>query len=120
MLAGLAGQAGQEALLRVGGQERRVPLASLLRDWDGEFTTLWRAPPGWREGVAVADETAPLARWVAERLTPLDGRPDRPLAERITAFQRAQGLVPDGIAGVQTLMALNRASGVDEPRLARP
>ena len=40
------------------------------------------------------------------------------LAERVAAFQRAQGLTADGLAGAMTLMQLNRASGVDEPRLA--
>ncbi len=36
---------------------------------------------------------------------------------RIYRFQVAQGLVPDGVAGPLTLMLLNRAAGVDEPRL---
>jgi general secretion pathway protein A len=33
------------------------------------------------------------------------------------AFQLTQGLAPDGLVGPQTLMQLNRAAGVDEPRL---
>ncbi|WP_409970417.1 peptidoglycan-binding domain-containing protein [Piscinibacter sp.] len=36
---------------------------------------------------------------------------------RVFAFQLAQGLQPDGLAGPLTLMQLTRASGIDEPRL---
>lgn len=116
----LTGLSDQTATLRIAGRERSLPLATLLRDWRGEFSTVWRAPPGWREGVVVNDEDTALARWVGERLARIDGQPARPLAERITAFQLAQGLAPDGIAGPQTLLQLNRATGVDEPRLSRP
>ena len=35
----------------------------------------------------------------------------------IRLAQLAQGLRPDGIAGPTTFMQLNRATGVDEPRL---
>jgi general secretion pathway protein A len=116
----LTGLSDQAATLRIAGRERSLPLATLLRDWRGEFSTVWRAPPGWREGVVVNEEDTALARWVSEHLARIDGKPARPLAERITAFQLAQGLSPDGIAGPQTLLQLNRAAGVDEPRLSRP
>jgi general secretion pathway protein A len=36
---------------------------------------------------------------------------------RVSAFQLSQGLKPDGLAGPTTFMQLNRATGVDEPRL---
>jgi general secretion pathway protein A len=41
----------------------------------------------------------------------------RPLRERVWAFQLAQGLPPDGVAGPMTLMRLSQAAGIDEPRL---
>ena len=40
------------------------------------------------------------------------------LRQRIAAFQAAEGLPADGMAGPRTLMHLNRATGVDEPRLS--
>ena len=36
---------------------------------------------------------------------------------RVLAFQLAQGLPADGRPGPMTFMQLNRAAGVDEPRL---
>ena len=39
------------------------------------------------------------------------------LKARVSNFQRAHGLQPDGVAGPTTFMQLNRLSGVDEPRL---
>jgi general secretion pathway protein A len=40
-----------------------------------------------------------------------------PLKPRIEAFQRAQGLKADGLAGPLTQMQLNRVAAVAEPRL---
>jgi general secretion pathway protein A len=42
---------------------------------------------------------------------------DAALRSKVQSFQVAQGLKPDGLAGPITLMQLNRATGVDEPRL---
>jgi general secretion pathway protein A len=39
------------------------------------------------------------------------------LTTQVFGFQLAQGLSPDGLAVPLALMKLNRASGVDEPRL---
>jgi general secretion pathway protein A len=61
-----------------------------------------------------AERAAPLAEWVAARIP---GAPGTSLKARVSAFQVANGLRPDGMAGPLTLMQINRASGVDEPRL---
>ena len=63
-------------------------------------------------------EQIPVERHPARRR---GGGPDplggEGLRARVRAFQRAQGLPADGYPGPLTLMQLNRASGVDEPRL---
>ena len=117
----LTGLSHRDALLRVAGVERWVPLPVLARDWRGDFATLWRTPPGWRAGGVVLADGGAAARWLSERLDAVEpaGRAQT-LTERVFAFQLAQGLVPDGLAGPQTLMQLNRASGVEEPQLAAP
>jgi general secretion pathway protein A len=112
---------GDSATLRVGDVDHVVPLAALARVWRGEFTTLWRAPPGFGDGALVAAE-GPLGSWLAQKLAAADGSAlpaasAEALGAQVFAFQLAQGLAPDGLAGPLTLMKLNRASGVDEPRL---
>jgi general secretion pathway protein A len=116
----LVGLAEGAALLRVDERAVRVPLPELARDWRGDFVALWRPPPGYRPGRIVADDDDTLARWVQARLGAIDGLAGRPLDQQVLAFQLAQGLTPDGLAGAQTLMALNRVSGVDAPRLLSP
>ncbi len=112
----------QTATLRGGRTELVVPLAQLARAWRGDFGTFWRAPPGYRPGQVVAGGSV-LAPWLSDRLAqveppPTAGAASAPTLEsRVFAFQLAQGLLPDGAAGPLTLMLLNRASGVDEPRL---
>lgn len=116
----LTGLGSREATVLVGGTEQRVPLDELASLWRGEFSTLWRLPPGYDP--ARADSPGGAAgRWLAEKLP----RPPAAagsaaaagLKSRIYAFQAAQGLPPDGVPGPLTLMQLNRVAGVDEPHL---
>lgn len=112
-----------------GGGRVEVPVAALAQAWRGEITTLWRTPVGMPERGNVADTPAGAAwldRQLARALPDAGSRTKTASAHRTTPaqrqarihrFQMAQGLVPDGRAGPLTLMLLNRAAGVDEPRL---
>jgi general secretion pathway protein A len=107
---------GQQATLQAGAQRLRVTLTALARVWRGEFATFWRTPPGFREGGdATAD--AVTRRWLEHELQAVGTDVSRSLRERVSAFQLAQGLPPDGVAGPMTLMRLSQAGGIDEPRL---
>ena len=57
--------------------------------------------------------------WLDLRFPGIYGHVDevQALRSRLNAFQVAQGLKPDGLAGPLTLMQINRATGVDEPQL---
>jgi general secretion pathway protein A len=120
----LAGLTGQTATLRAAGTEQTVTLAALAQRWQGDFRTLWRAPAGYREGLREG-QGGPAIEWVASRLAAARGAPaptrpavfDGGLRGEVRAFQVAQGLPPDGRPGPLTYMQLNRAAGVDEPRL---
>ena len=112
------------ATLRAGASEQTVTLAALAVRWRGEFATLWRVPPGYNGRINDLDGGA-VVSWLATKLALLDGTPpptqratfDAAMKSRVLAFQLAQGLPADGRLGPLTFMQLNRAAGVDEPRL---
>jgi general secretion pathway protein A len=118
---------GQDsATLQLGSTRYRVPLAALSTVWRGDFATLWRSPPDYRRKLMEGD-SGPAVDWLSARMATLHGeavptgtrRFDEQLKARVHAFQLAQGLTPDGVAGATTLMQLNRLTGVSEPRLGQ-
>ena len=119
----LTGLTRDSATLRAAGTEQAVTLSALAARWQGDFATLWRAPPGYTGRLADGSETV---GWIATRLAaangsspPADGPKalDAPLRSQLRAFQLSQGLPADGMPGPMTFMQLNRTAGVDEPRL---
>jgi len=114
----------QSATLRAAGTEQTVTLAALAQRWDGDYSTLWRAPEGYRERPRDG-AGGPAIEWVAARLATVKGTAppagkavlNTALKADVKAFQLAQGLPADGRPGPLTYMQLNRATGVDEPRL---
>ncbi len=123
----LTGLNNQSATLSLAGTTRLVPLGDLAQLWRGDFATYWRAPPGYVSKV-VDGNSGPVVDWLATQMATLQGEPgpttrqtyDANLRAKVNAFQLAQGLKPDGQAGATTFMQLNRALGVDEPRLLAP
>jgi general secretion pathway protein A len=112
------------ATLRMGEVSQTVTLSSLARVWRGDFATFWRTPPGYNQvlaeghaGAAVERLAAQLAGLRGQASAPAQRNFDAALKARVVEFQVARGLGADGIAGPTTFMALNRATGVDEPRL---
>lgn len=123
----LMGLTDQTATLRVGASLHTVRLLSLGRLWRGDFATYWRPPPGYttapRDG-----SSGPVIDRLARQLAQLDGAAaplastapqilDADLMARVRAFQRAQGLKPDGYPGPMTFMQIDSATDVNEPRL---
>ncbi|GIL06042.1 MAG: ATPase AAA [Betaproteobacteria bacterium] len=121
----LVGLSEKNATLRIGGVAHDVPLVALADYWRGEYATFWRAPPGYT-GTISSSRSGSAARWLALQLATVrgDARPvgdrldDATLKGWIHAFQLTQGLPSDGVAGPITLMQLNRAIGIEEPRLS--
>ena len=116
---------GETAVLEGGGRTVQLPVAELAQVWRGEMATLWRTPPGMPERGDIVDSpegAAWLDQQLASRAAGGNGPDSRPMTpalrqSRIHRFQLAQGVTPDGRAGPLTLMLLNRATGVSEPRL---
>ena len=122
----ISGLSNDSATLTIGGVTQTVALVVLADYWRGEFATFWRPPPNYA-GTIVDSRAGPAAQWLAQQLAtalgdtgPVGPRlDDAKLQSWIHRFQLAQGLPSDGSAGPITLMQLNRANGVDEPRLQK-
>jgi general secretion pathway protein A len=106
----------RQATLQVGRQVFVLDVAALAGIWRGEFGTFWRTPPGWQEGAPLAAD-ARFSAWIDRQLTGAGFDARQTMRDRVWAFQVAQGLTPDGLAGPMTLMRLSRAGGGDEPLL---
>ena len=121
----LVGLGATTATLLADGEKTSVPLAALAKSWQGEFGTLWRLPAGYTTAVAEG-ATGVVVDRLAAQLASLDGEAapggkqtmDAALRAKVARFQSAHGLSPLGKAGPTTFMQLNRATGIDEPRLA--
>ncbi|CAN7518054.1 ExeA family protein [Acidovorax sp. LjRoot117] len=122
----LRGLDNDTATLEGAGRTLQVPVAELAQAWRGDIATLWRTPEGMPERGDIAESTAGAA-WLDQRLAskaaggtgaaPAKAMTPALRQSRIHRFQLAQGVTPDGRAGPLTLMLLNRATGVNEPRL---
>jgi len=108
------------------GTRLELSLAELRQSWHGAMATLWRAPEALPDSGDIAATPAGAA-WLDEGLRragvrlkapPVRGGAAAARRARILQFQLGQGLDPDGQAGPLTLMQLNRATGVAEPRLS--
>jgi general secretion pathway protein A len=111
--------------LRAGEAAVTIPLEAFKRHWTGEFATLWRKPPGW-DAKDTAATGAEVTSWLAARMAQIERKPAggspasaQALKTSVQAFQRTHGLTGGGVAGPVTLMLVNRATDVDEPRLDR-
>jgi len=110
--------------LAVDGRREQVDIAAFVARFGGEFTTFWRMPAAFRDVVAQGDR-GPDVDWIAQRLAglnnttapALDAALDARTRQWLGAFQAAQDLKADGVAGPRTYMRLNQLSNVAEPRL---
>lgn len=122
----LIGLSDTTAEVRFPGSERdrEVDLKALQKHFKGEFVTFWRAPPGY-SGKIGTGHTGETVDWLTAQLSRIDGGVEAvqgqtfgaATARDVRQFQKTHGLQADGIAGARTLMFLNNAAGVPEPRL---
>ena len=118
----LATAISDEAIeLRLGEQRWRTPLSALSSVWKGYYASLWRTPPG-QQGRLNNGYKGSAAAWMDQQLSALQDQDQLPadaktLKQKVEAFQRANGIDVNGIASPTTLILINRATGVEEPRL---
>ena len=116
----------EQARLELGG-DHAVGLGELSHYWLGDFVMLWR-PASSPVKSLTPGMRGEQVRWLRQSLERLHGsRADAPVSDVFDAdltslvreFQRQHQLVVDGIAGVQTQIALASAvAGPDAPLLS--
>jgi len=104
-----------------------VPIGELTRYWLGDFVMLWHPANSPVKSLSTGMRGADV-RWLRQSLQKLHGAApdaqasdlfDAQLAAQVRDFQRAHQLSVDGIAGVQTQIALASAvAGAGVPVLA--
>jgi general secretion pathway protein A len=113
----LAGLDDEHAQVDLGGAQREVGIGDLSRSWFGDYVLLWRPAAGGSQPLALGAHNARV-RWLRDSLRRVNGLPaeqapndrfDPELVTLVEEFQRKNRLAVDGIAGVQTQVALDAA-----------
>lgn len=126
---------GQSALLFLGDRDITVDLKEIEKKWLGEFTLFWKAPPAWSGEIRPGASNSRLdgaansrhIQWLAQLVARKTGDSrfamkstyDKELIKEIKKFQLEEGLLPDGIVGVHTVIHLNSRYGIGEPLLSQ-
>ncbi len=119
----------EHATLDLGGASRDVPVTAVSRYWFGDFLLLWRPPLAVVKALTPGMRGADV-RWLRDSLRATQGLPAAPpgndvyddeLTRLVQDFQRQHRLAVDGIAGVQTQIALDTAlNATDSPTILAP
>ena len=113
----LAGLDDEHAQVDLGGAQREIGIGDLSRSWFGDYVLLWKPAGGGSEPLALGARNARVT-WLRDSLLRVNGMPvENPANDRFDAalvtlvedFQRKNRLAVDGIAGVQTQVALDAA-----------
>jgi general secretion pathway protein A len=119
---------GQRLAVLLGAGRLETDTGAIQPYWTGEYLILWRPPPIYYRLMARGARGKDVA-WLKNRFAALHSEPagaeqvatfDGQLHERVTAFQSAQGLKPDGIVGARTLIHINTAISDPAVPVLRP
>ena len=116
------------AQLQIGSQSVTISIAELTRFWFGDFVLLWR--PGVKDvrdlsagmrGAPVRQLREQLNRWSgAGNSASTSDAYDGSLVQLVEQFQRANRLAVDGIAGIETQVALDAVLATPDSPLLQP
>lgn len=111
--------------VKLGTNEVETTTAALPNHWYGSYIVLWQMPPDYRGNLKIGDE-GPSVAWLRQHLAQTmridlraanPARFDEGLRAALIRYQRENGMVPDGVAGPMTWIAINSASADTTPRL---
>ena len=117
---------GQRATLFLADRDVTVNLKEIEKKWLGEYTLFWKAPPSWHGEIRPGASGWHL-QWLAQLMAKKTGDSrfalksayDGELVREIKKFQIEEGLMPDGIVGVHTVIHLHSRYGAGEPLLSK-
>jgi general secretion pathway protein A len=117
---------GDTATFSIGREVRTIQLREIAGRWEGDYLLLWRRPPNYKSGLKEGASGAAVS-WLADRLAAISGATretgsrevvyNRRMAEEVKQFQLAHGIIPDGIVGTRTLIALTAVLPEGDPVL---
>lgn len=118
----------RRATVQIGSRAEPIPLDQIEREWDGSFVVVWKPPRVGMEALGRGMRGGDVV-WLRRQLGALDGHAmpalpaartyDESLASRVMGFQRTHDLMPDGIAGEETLATLAAVLDPVRPSLRR-
>jgi general secretion pathway protein A len=124
--AAIVGHHDGRVTAKLAGRSVDVGPDDLGGHWYGSYIVLWQMPPDYRGNLKIGDEGPPVA-WLRQHLAStlhIDLRASNParfddsLQAALIRFQRENGMVPDGVAGPMTWIAMNSGSTNPMPRLS--
>jgi len=103
-----------------------VSLKQLMFYWKGEFSMLWRFPPGYKSPIKPGSGGETVV-WLSQVMNEIDKDPekairsiyDAELVDRVKQFQLLRGLRSDGVVGEKTLIHLNQVMTMQAPQLEK-
>jgi general secretion pathway protein A len=113
----LAGLDDEHAQVDLGGAQHEIGIGDLSSSWFGDYVLLWRPGGGSTQTLALGARNTRV-KWLRDSLRQVNGLPleesgndryDAALVTLVEDFQRKNRLAVDGIAGVQTQVALDAA-----------
>jgi general secretion pathway protein A len=111
--------------LEIEGNVHVVSGLTIQQHWFGNYTVLWRAPPGFNRAIQLG-HTGTQVEWLREQLESLEYLPptngdralfDHNLGDALKQFQRSRQLRPDGIAGPNSLIRLRSSADIPVAKL---
>jgi general secretion pathway protein A len=107
----------ERARVDLGGAQREIGIGDLTRSWFGDYVILWKPTAGGSSPLSLGARSARV-KWLRDSLRRVNGLPaeegggmvfDSTLVTMVEDFQRKHRLAVDGIAGVQTQVAIDAA-----------
>jgi len=97
------------------GEIQTISLKQLESYWKGDFSLLWRIPPGYSVPIQPGN-AGDVVLWLSKKMNEINqlsnASPrsyyDTDLVKQVKVFQLREGLKNDGVVGVRTLIHINQ------------